>query len=227
MQDSSLLHTGRRYLPIDPVLRHHHPGDRICRRPGSGPQKHTEAGLHHHFAICVSRYVQPNHTRSLTPPSRTFFSHGLPALFLVPYIQLVFSVEISLRGLRRKPFPKRGKYTMAICLFVVCMLVLINFLVADLDRAPDFCFASLFWYIAVYSRGSFAVLLAIDVILVICLTIISVRLTHSTEIEISERVAASRMVYYLALAILSNVSVGLCLASQLRRPPLSAGLTVL
>ncbi|EFX05401.1 hypothetical protein CMQ_3470 [Grosmannia clavigera kw1407] len=127
-----------------------------------------------------------------------------PALFLVPYIQLVFSLEISIRGLRKKPFPSRGKFTVTICLVIVCMLVLMNFLVADLDRAPDFCFASLFWFIAVYSKGIFAALLAIDVILVICLIILSVRLTQSAEIETSERVAASRMVYYLALAILSN-----------------------
>ena len=35
--------------------------------------------------------------------------------------------------------------------------------------------------------------------------IIFVRLSQSTTIETSERVAASRMVYYLALAVVSNV----------------------
>lgn len=127
-------------------------------------------------------------------------------MFIVPYIQLVFGVEFAIRGLRKKPFPARGRYTTTICLIILGMLLLTNFLVADFIRSPDFCFASLFWFVAIYSRGCFAVLLAIDIILVLCTAIIFVRLTRSTKIDIAERISASRMVYYLALGILSNVS---------------------
>ncbi|KJR81209.1 uncharacterized protein SPSK_01035 [Sporothrix schenckii 1099-18] len=131
----------------------------------------------------------------------------LPAVFIVPYIQLVFGVEFAIRGLRKKPFPARGKYTTTVCLIVLGILLLTNFLVADFIRSPDFCFASLFWFVAIYSRGCFAVLLAIDIILVLCTAIIFVRLTRSIKIDISERISASRMVYYLALGILSNTLI--------------------
>ncbi|CAK7233392.1 hypothetical protein SBRCBS47491_008592 [Sporothrix bragantina] len=131
----------------------------------------------------------------------------LPAVFIVPYIQLVFGVEFAIRGLHKKPFPERGRYTTTICLIVLGILLLTNFLVADFIRSPDFCFASLFWFVAIYSRGCFAVFLAIDVILVVCTAIIFFRLTRSTQIEISERVSASRMVYYLAMGILSNTLI--------------------
>ncbi|KAL1889421.1 hypothetical protein Sste5346_008905 [Sporothrix stenoceras] len=131
----------------------------------------------------------------------------LPAVFIVPYIQLVFGVEFAIRGLRKSPFPARGRYTTTICLIILGMLLLTNFLVADFIRSPDFCFASLFWFVAIYSRGCFAVLLAIDIILVLCTAIIFVRLTRSTKIDIAERISASRMVYYLALGILSNTLI--------------------
>ncbi|CAK7209165.1 hypothetical protein SCUCBS95973_000358 [Sporothrix curviconia] len=131
----------------------------------------------------------------------------LPAVFIVPYIQLVFGVEFAIRGLHKKPFPERGRYTTTICLIALGILLLTNFLVADFIRSPDFCFASLFWFVAIYSRGSFAVFLAIDIILVLCTAIIFIRLTRSTQIDISERVSASRMVYYLAMGILSNTLI--------------------
>ena len=118
----------------------------------------------------------------------------------------MFGIEFAVRGLRAKPFPPRAKYALAIYLVVVCMLLLVNFLVADFVRAPDFCFASLFWFVAIYSRGCFAALLAIDIILVLCAVMIFVQLTRTTTIEASERVSASRMIYYLALAIVSIVS---------------------
>ena len=128
-----------------------------------------------------------------------------PAIFIVPYIQLIFGVELAMRGLRKKPFPARGRYTTMVCLIVLGMLLLINFLVADLIKSPDVCFASLFWYVAIYSRGCFAVFLAIDIVLVLCTAVIFNRLTRTTYINVSERVSASRMIYYLAMGILSNV----------------------
>ncbi len=114
---------------------------------------------------------------------------------------------MTIRGLRRKPFPPRGKWTVTICLVIIGMLLLANFLVADFIRSPDFCFASLFWFVAYWAQGCFAILLVISIVLLIGLVVIFVRLSRSITIETSERVAASRMVYYLALAVLSNVGL--------------------
>lgn len=139
------------------------------------------------------------------------------AVFLAPYIQLVFAVEITMRALRKKPFPPRGKWTVAICVTVIGLLTLTNFLVADFVRVRDFCFASLFFFIAKYGTGCFAVLTAITSILIVCAVIIFVRLHRSTKIEVTERVTGSRMVYYLALAAISNVCglLGSCMSFEL------------
>lgn len=127
------------------------------------------------------------------------------AVFIAPYIQLVFGVEIAIRALRKQPFAPRGRYNVSICLAIVGVLILVNFLVAAFDRARNFCLASLFWFVSHYSLLCFALLVAISVILLGCTIIIFVKLHRSIKIEITSRVAASKMVYYLALAVISIV----------------------
>jgi intracellular septation protein A len=78
--------------------------------------------------------------------------------------------------------------------------------VADFIRANNFCFGSLFWFVAKYAVGCFALLVATAAIILICVVIVAVRLYKSNNIEVTERVCASRMVYYMALAFVSNVS---------------------
>jgi hypothetical protein len=127
------------------------------------------------------------------------------ALFLAPYIQLVFGVEVAIRALRKKPFAPRGKYNVSICLSIVGMLVLANFLVADFDQSPNFCLTSLIWFVSHYSIYCFGVLVGIIVFVLKAAVVIFVRLHRSLKVEVTARVAASRMVYYLALAGISNV----------------------
>lgn len=94
---------------------------------------------------------------------------------------------------------------MTICLAIVGMLILANFLIAAFDRSPDFCLTSLFWFVAHYSALCFGLFVAIAAIVLTCTVVIFVRLHRSTKVEVTARVSASRMVYYLALAVISDV----------------------
>lgn len=127
------------------------------------------------------------------------------AIFIVPYIQLVFGLEVAFRALKKRPFPPRGKWNIAICLVIVKVLLVITGLVGVFVQPPTFCFASLFWFVAKWAKGGFAILLIITVVLATCIAIIFTKLTRYSIIEDSERVAASRMVFYLALAVVTNV----------------------
>jgi hypothetical protein len=120
---------------------------------------------------------------------------------------MVFGIEIALRALRKKdqPFAPRAKWDVTICLAIVGMLCLTNFLVANFDRTRDFCLLSLFWFVAHYKTGCFALLVGITSTLIICLGIVVTKLIRSIKVEVTARVSASRMVYYLALAVISNV----------------------
>jgi hypothetical protein len=123
----------------------------------------------------------------------------------VPYIQLVFTIETTLRALKSNPFPPRSKWTVAICMTIVKIALLATGLLTFFIRAPNFCFASLFWFVAKWAEGGFALLIGIAVILAVCAVIIYIKLTRHSTIEDEERVDASRMIYYIALAIIPNV----------------------
>ncbi|KAK3299308.1 uncharacterized protein B0H64DRAFT_97368 [Chaetomium fimeti] len=128
----------------------------------------------------------------------------LPAVFIAPYTQLVFGVEIASRALRKNPFAPRGQYNVSICLSIAWMLVLANFLVANFDQPSDFCITSLFWFISHYSVMCFGLLVAIASTIFASAVTVFLRLHRSINVEVTARIAASRMVYYLALAVISN-----------------------
>ncbi|KAG7119519.1 hypothetical protein HYQ45_015001 [Verticillium longisporum] len=129
----------------------------------------------------------------------------LPAVFIVPYIQFVFGLEVTSRALRQQPFAGRGKWTVAGCLAIVGTLLLVTFVVTLFIRPPNFCFGSLFWFVQRWKAGVFILLIVIAATLLVCTVIIAWRLHNNCQIEESERVAASRMVYYLTMAIISTV----------------------
>lgn len=128
-----------------------------------------------------------------------------PALFIAPYIHLVFGVETAARGLRSQFSPRR-RWTVAICLGTISTFLLATLLVAAISRAPDFCFASLLWIVKPYAKGIFAVFLGVSVVLLLAIIIIFVKLSKSRMVDPTERMAASRMIYYLILGFISNVS---------------------
>ena len=127
-------------------------------------------------------------------------------MFLAPYIQLVYALEITLRAVRKQAFAPRGKWNVTICSVIIGLLLFAMFLVADFDQSPNFCLTSLFWFVAHYSAACFGLLTTIAATLIACTVVIFVKLHSSINIEVTARVNASRMVYYLALAAISIVS---------------------
>lgn len=127
------------------------------------------------------------------------------ALFLVPFTHLVFGVEVAFRGVRSH-FAPRGKWNITVCLAIVGLMSLVTTIVAAVERAPDFCFASLFWFIRAYAPGGFAVFVTVATTTLIIIGIVFLKLNKSRMVSPTERVAASRMIYYLVLGFISEVS---------------------
>lgn len=85
-------------------------------------------------------------------------------------------------------------------------LLLVTYLVTHFIRPPNFCFASLFWFLQRYKRGSLVLFSLIAVVLLASTIIIFLKLHRNASIDPIERVAASRMVFYLSLGFISAVS---------------------
>ncbi|KAL5094170.1 hypothetical protein Trisim1_008278 [Trichoderma cf. simile WF8] len=128
----------------------------------------------------------------------------LPALFTVPYIQLIFGLETTVQALRRRPFERRSRWVIVACLVVVIIGAVAMYVVTRFIRPPDLCYASLFWFVQTWRLESFALLTAISCILIIGAIIIFVRLHRDPSVGIIERTGASRMVYYMILGAVIN-----------------------
>ncbi|KAI1435974.1 hypothetical protein GGR50DRAFT_274705 [Xylaria sp. CBS 124048] len=129
----------------------------------------------------------------------------LPVIFIVPYTQLVFTVEITLRALKAAPFQARSKYAVAICMTIVIIALVATGLVTYFVHVPDVCFASLFWFVARWAVGGLALTVGIIVIMVGCVVMIYLKLKRHWMIEHEERVNAFRMICYILFALISNI----------------------
>lgn len=127
------------------------------------------------------------------------------ALFVVPYIQLVFGLECAIRSLRRSPFHARGKYDVTICCATVVLLLIGTWIPSNINPQFDNCFASLVWYISRFALETTVLLAAAGGLMILSVLIIFIRLSRVNTLDEHQRIAASRMVYYLVMGIVSLV----------------------
>lgn len=127
-------------------------------------------------------------------------------MFIVPYLQFVFSMETAVRALRKRAFASFGKWTVSVCVAIVVVALAGTYAVTRFVRAPNFCFASLYWFVQRWRVACFSILVAITGSLVLACGLTFMRLFYSTNAGAVERIAASRMVYYMCIAAITNVS---------------------
>lgn len=128
------------------------------------------------------------------------------AIMIVPYIQLVFGLECTIRSLRRVPFQARGKYDVTICCGTIVLMLIATWIPSHIFPEPEVCFASLVWFISRYGEAGLIILSTTGGLLLISAITIFTRLSTVNMIDQHQRIAASRMVYYLVLGIVSLVS---------------------
>ncbi|KAG9233045.1 hypothetical protein BJ875DRAFT_59285 [Amylocarpus encephaloides] len=130
-----------------------------------------------------------------------------PALFIVPYIQLVFGLEFAFRSLRSQPFQPQGRYTVPILGVIISLMLLGTWLMSRFIPERNVCFASLFWWLTRYGELGLIMFSVIATVMLISALTIFVRLSKFNFIDEHQRIAASRMVYYLVLGIISMAFV--------------------
>jgi hypothetical protein len=89
--------------------------------------------------------------------------------------------------------------------FVILIMIIATWLPSHLLPNPDVCFASLFWFITRYGNLGLIMLSIIAALMLASAITIFIRLSGSNLVDEDERIAASRMVYYLILGIISLV----------------------
>lgn len=124
----------------------------------------------------------------------------------MPYLQTVFGVECAIRSLRRLPFQARGKYGVTICCVIVVLMLIGTWIPSHISPEPNICFASLVWYVSKFGLWGLILLSVSGGLMLLSAVTIFIRLSTGSMIDEHQRIAASRMVYYLVLGIVSLVS---------------------
>ncbi|CAN8095325.1 unnamed protein product [Discula destructiva] len=130
----------------------------------------------------------------------------LPAIFVVPLTHLVFGLETAFRGVR-SDFAPRGRWNVSICLACVGLMCVAAVVVGAFNRAPQLCFANLFFFLKHYSTGCFAVFSLVSLTTLLVIATIFLKLRKGQFVSATERLAATRMIFYLVLGFISEVFV--------------------
>lgn len=128
------------------------------------------------------------------------------AIFLPSYIHIVFGVECAIRSLRKEPFKPRGKYDVTICMSVIVLMAIGSWIPTQINKQPNHCFASLMWFVTNFGVAGLGILSAIAFFAISSSVVIFYRLSTHKVIDQHQRIAASRVVYYLILKLVGLVS---------------------
>lgn len=155
--------------------------------------------MHADLADDATRYDQP---RSI---GNTDADENSLAILIVPYIQLVFGSETTIRALCRRPFPRSPTWALPVCLGVVIAALIATYGVTRVTVPPEFCFAELLWLVQRWALGAFVLLTLIASIMLIGSLIICIRLYKSLSISEAQRTTASSTACYMLLALVTTV----------------------
>ncbi|KAM0325206.1 hypothetical protein ACHAPQ_008114 [Fusarium lateritium] len=127
----------------------------------------------------------------------------LRSFFIVPFIQLVFGLELTIRIMSPRVFPFRGRFNTPACLATIGILLIVVLSITFVVRPSQFCFANLLSYLHRYDAGCFGALLTVIILVLIECGLICFKLYTGARMSVAERDEASRMVYFMVIAVIS------------------------
>ncbi|EPQ66085.1 Bgt-2720 [Blumeria graminis f. sp. tritici] len=126
-----------------------------------------------------------------------------PAIFIVPYIQVVLGIECAFRALQNLPFQARGKYNVSKCGAIVFVMLIATWIPSFLVPAPDICLASLLGFITRYGVPGIIIFSSAAGLMFISALTIFLKLSTANFVDQHQRIAASRIVHYMAVGFVS------------------------
>lgn len=136
-------------------------------------------------------------------------------IFMTGLLQFVFGLEMTARALRVNRFAPSRKYATLVCMSTTLGLMLPTWLSSRLRQPSGACFGDMIWRsITGATFGALFCGILIPSFLIMA-GIIGYQLYRTIQVDQNERVAATRMVYFLLLSATTYVCISLFLASSL------------
>jgi hypothetical protein len=127
------------------------------------------------------------------------------AIFIIGYITFVFGIEMAIRGLFYD-FKPRGRWNTPICLAIIAFLHLMTWMPTIIWPTYPRCFGSLALFPMRYEVMTLVIVSVLIFTFLLLAALISTRLMRTSIVDANERIAASRMCYYLLSAAFLYVS---------------------
>ncbi|GAB0137184.1 hypothetical protein EsDP_00005462 [Epichloe bromicola] len=152
------------------------------------------------FAVVQSFGLQSSLILGCAPLSQTL----LPSFLMVPYLQFTFGVEATIQALRpNNTFSARSKWSLQACLAIPLLISIGTYVLSRFVLPPNFCFASLVFFLRRWALGCFGVIVAIASTLLVGSGIVFYRLYQVSGIGEQERITASWMAWFMVLGGIS------------------------
>ena len=112
---------------------------------------------------------------------------------------LIFGLETTFRSLRRVRFPSRNRWHIPTAIVVIALTIFSAWAATNVFPTRGKCLTGLIWWTARYAK--LAVVLAVGLLVMYPASalIITVQLVKTVKVEKAERIAATRVVYYLVV----------------------------
>lgn len=114
---------------------------------------------------------------------------------------VVFGLETTFRSLQRARFHPRGKWNIPLCLAAVPILTLLTWTPSNFSPSKGECIASLIWWTAAYAKLGVVIATSLILTYALCALVITLQLLRRIKTDRDERIAATRVVYYLVPSV--------------------------
>ena len=111
------------------------------------------------------------------------------------------------RSVKSDRFAPRGKWNTTICIAILSFLVVLTWIPTIAWPMYNRCFGSLIWFSNRYDLLTLIILCVLVFFCIALAAVISVQLMRHSNVDPSERIAASRMTYYLLVVGMVYVSL--------------------
>ncbi|KAF2729347.1 hypothetical protein EJ04DRAFT_74844 [Polyplosphaeria fusca] len=122
-----------------------------------------------------------------------------PAIFILGYVTLVFGIEMAMRAFKYERFAPRGKWNTSICIGTTAFFLLLTWMPTIALPMFNRCFGSLIWFSVRYELIALCLLSILVFFFFLLAALISIQLMRTQNVDPNERIAASRMCYYLLI----------------------------
>ena len=116
------------------------------------------------------------------------------------FAQLVFGLETAFRSLRRDKFAIRNRWHLPCCIIAIVAFTFFSWAATNLFPTKGECLTGVIWWTARYNKLGVVLATGLIALYIVLAILIVVQLVKTMQVERDERIAATRVVYYLVVS---------------------------